>query len=333
MPSPKLPPFALAFRHEHELSARPGAREWIEVAPAGELVIRSGRVAATDAFGGDPAESLACELPAGRYPVDVSVHWREQPGGGPRGEAAFARLRVAAAEPARWEPWTGEAPAKKPGGRPRAIRRFTVESGAAAFADAARLPALGSERGAGPTAGAHAESAFDGELVAFRPGADGSYAGWRGIAADGRLACLALQFSELEVRQWRDVIVDVLGFTARGELLDPAQKRRTIPDPALAEAGLALERMEVWASRPIDFRRSLTLQLSPLAEETNLTEAELAWIRAADGETLARPAAEAQFLAGGRRCRLARFDRAEGFGPDERLRISFQNGYAPARVS
>ena len=184
----------------------------LSVVSVGELVIRSGAVAACDPIvfiGG--VEALAVSLPPGRYPVLLSIaHFDNDDQ-----RVAFARIAAGDGVPVTWEMvTTGSFDMDLLG--PEEIVGYPVDSGTGCFADREAFGALGQAIDADPqyleTLIAALEKSYvptwswvnwmlpsGHNLVAFSSGAgDGVYATYAGRGSSGQLVALVTDFQMID---------------------------------------------------------------------------------------------------------------------------------------
>lgn len=206
-----LPDFSNLFAEGKEVATEIG-RVVLRVRPAGDLTVTTGRVVACDPLVSPDVEPFDRRVPAGTFPVVLSVaHFEDDDR-----RVAGAMLRFAEGAPASWEP------ALRPGEEPSALAEgevfgYPVDSGTGCFMDAetARLVLSGvdEEDFADALVGemektyedtwSWANVALDAEaghnVVAFSAGVgEGLYASYFGLDEGGRVVCLVTDFSLFE---------------------------------------------------------------------------------------------------------------------------------------
>jgi hypothetical protein len=190
-----------------------GTPTTLSTVSAGDLVLPTGRVVATDIFFVD-TEPFARSLPAGRHPV--SLLWSTQdPALG--GDVAAAMIRVAPGDPVSWELAlvAGQDPATL---KPDEFFGYGVDSGTGCFASAEALAVLTAEnfdsyaervqKGMSPSDGVFnstvdltVDEATGANVIGFRSGyGDGAYPSWFGLDADGEPLVLLTDFGILDAR-------------------------------------------------------------------------------------------------------------------------------------
>jgi hypothetical protein len=207
-----LPDFTKLFEEGKEIDTEIG-RVVLRVREAGRLALASGRVVACDPLSDPEAGPFARGLPAGTFPVTLSVAHFED---GDR-RVAGALVRFGAGAPASWELALREDEDLSDLDEGE-IFGYPVDSGTGCFMDGetARL-ALSH-----PDPDALADALIDGmeknyentwswadvevadgrNLVAFSTGVgDGTYASYFGLDAAGEAVCLVTDFSLFEYEQ------------------------------------------------------------------------------------------------------------------------------------
>ncbi|MET0623467.1 MAG: DUF4241 domain-containing protein [Pyrinomonadaceae bacterium] len=211
----KLPDFSKLFAEGTEVSTEIG-RVLLHVKPAGDLTVTSGRVVACDPLVSPDVEPFDRRVPAGKFPVLLSVaHFEDNDR-----RVAAAMLRFAERAPASWEL------ALRPGEELSALSEgevygYPVDSDTGCFMDAetARLVLSGVVEGefadaiivemdktyedtwswANVELGAEAGRS----VVAFSTGVgDGLYASYFGLDEDGEVVCLVTDFSLFEFEEF-----------------------------------------------------------------------------------------------------------------------------------
>ncbi|HEV2863531.1 MAG TPA: DUF4241 domain-containing protein [Pyrinomonadaceae bacterium] len=203
--------FAGLFSEGTEVDTEIG-RVVLKTRPAGTLTVTSGRVVACDPLTSPETEPFTRPVPAGSFPVTLSVAHFED---GDR-RVAGALLRFAGREAATWEP------ALRPGDDPSELEEgeifgYPVDSGTGCFMDeeTERLVLDHMEPEAFTDALlAELERTFENtwswaniefdpdsgaNLVAFSAGlGDDHYASYFGLDADGEVVCLVTDFALFE---------------------------------------------------------------------------------------------------------------------------------------
>jgi hypothetical protein len=181
--------------------------------PLCELVVPTGEIVACDPFTSPDAEAFSRAVPAGSYPVVLSVaHFDD---GDQR--VAAAMLKFSERAPASWEMAlvAGDDPSQLEEGE---IFGYAVESGSGCFMDEAAARALmarmerdedyfesmldamdGNYVDTWAWAGIRPDEELPANVVAFSAGVgEESYASYFGLDEDGNVACLVTDFSLFE---------------------------------------------------------------------------------------------------------------------------------------
>ena len=207
-----LPDFSKLFEEGKEIDTEIG-RVALRPRAAGDLTVASGRVVACDPLTSPGAEPFTRAVPAGAFPVTLSVAHFED---GDR-RVAGAMVRFGRGAPASWELalHPGEDPAELAEGE---IFGYPVDSGTGCFMDgeAARLVLsdLDPEDFSDALAGEMEKTYEDtwswanvgvgaGNIVAFSAGVgDGVYASYFGLDEGGGVVCLVTDFSLFDYEQF-----------------------------------------------------------------------------------------------------------------------------------
>ncbi|HEY0171815.1 MAG TPA: DUF4241 domain-containing protein [Pyrinomonadaceae bacterium] len=211
----KLPDFSKLFDEGKEVATEIG-RVSLRVKPAGDLTVTSGRVVACDPLVSPDVEPFDRRVPAGTFPVILSVaHFEDEDR-----RVAAAMLRFAERAPASWEL------ALRPGEELSALTEgevfgYPVDSDTGCFmdAEAARLLLSGADEQAFADAiivemdetyedtwswaNVELDAGAGHNVVAFSTGVgDGLYASYFGLDEGGRVVCLVTDFSLFEFEEF-----------------------------------------------------------------------------------------------------------------------------------
>ena len=206
--------FVNAFKDRARFAAREGLLT-VAVKELGELRLRSGKLVVCDPLAAWQLEPLARAVPAGRFPVSVSIVRYSN-----RDERiAAAMVSFLKTRPVRWQMATrrGEALSALKKGQAYGTG---VDAGMVGYLDAADAPAI---EGAGDAILAARDKTYkhtrwwtqqrlgEGNVVAFSSGwGDGCYSSWWGLDARGRLCALATDFGLLVEAEMRAVGFEAL---------------------------------------------------------------------------------------------------------------------------
>lgn len=208
-----LPDFSKLFEEGTEIDTEIG-RVVLRVREAGRLTLASGRVVACDPLSEPDAGPFARGVPAGTFPVTLSVAHFED---GDR-RVAGALVRFSGGAPASWE--LALRPDENPSDLDEGeIFGYPVDSGTGCFTDEGTARLVLShpdpdefadtlidemERNYEDTwTWADIEVTAGHNLVAFSTGVgDGTYASYFGLDAAGEVVCLVTDFSLFEYEQF-----------------------------------------------------------------------------------------------------------------------------------